>query len=126
MEEITPQILFTVFKEMFGVMIYPLVFISLFIVFAFVLLLIFEKRVICKRAVAAFVVGLIFGIVGLFVFKSFSISPSVIVISSPVDLMLLSMNYFGSVFAVTILVYTFIGWMGTIKKSGCPIDKKLR
>lgn len=126
MKEITLPIMYNILKEMLGGMFVPLIFISFFVVFAFIAIFIIEKKFYVKRAVASLIVGFFVGIIVLFWFKGFSVSPSVIVISAPIDLMLLKLNYFGSVFMGAVLVYTFIGFAGKLKKNGCPIDKKLR
>lgn len=126
MKELTLPLMYTILKEIFGGMFFPFVFILFFVIFAFIAILIIEKRFYYKRVLASLAVGLVGGIVGLYIFKSFSVSPSIIVISSPVDLMLNSLNYLGGVLLVAMIVYAFIGFMGKLKKSGCPIDRKLR
>ena len=126
MKEITLPIMFNILKEMLGGMFLPLIFISFFAIFAFIAILIMERKFYCKRAIASLIVGLFGGIIVLFWFKGFSVSPSIIVISAPIDLILLKLNYFGGVFMSAVLVYTFIGFAGRLKKNGCPIDRRLR
>lgn len=126
MKEITLPIMYTLMREMLGGMFIPMMFISLFVIFTFIALLLIEKKLYKKRFCVSLIVGLFTGFAAVIWFKGFSVSPSFIVVSSPVDIMLFIMNYGGGIILSAVLIYTFIGWMGLLKKNGCPIEKKLR
>lgn len=126
MKEITLPIMYNILKEMLGGMFIPMMFISFLVVFTVTALLIVEKKIYTKRIAVSLVIGLFTGFAANVWFQGFSVSPSFIVISAPVDILLFAMNYFGGVILSAVLIYSFIGWMGILRKNGCPIEKKLR
>lgn len=126
MKEITLPIMYYLLREMLGGSFIPLIFISFLVIFTVGALLFLEKKIYWKRAKISILIGLFTGFLAIVWFQSFSVSPSFIVISSPVDILLFVMNYGGGVLLSAVLIYSFIGWMGKIRKNGCPIEKKFR
>ncbi|MDR0407371.1 MAG: DUF5368 family protein [Campylobacteraceae bacterium] len=126
MKEITLPIMYNILKEMLGGMFIPLIFISFLVIFTIAGLLIIEKKIYKKRALLSVGVGLFTGLLANIWFEGFSVSPSIVVVSAPVDILLFVMNYGGGVMLSAVLIYSFLGWMNILKKNGCPIDRKLR
>lgn len=126
MKEITLPIMYYLLREMLGGSFVPLIFISFLVIFTVGALFYLERKIYWKRVKISILIGLFTGFLANVWFQGFSVSPSFIVISAPVDILLFVMNYGGGVLLSAVLIYSFIGWMSKLRKFGCPIEKKLR
>lgn len=112
MKELDLIMFVAVFQEMLGALLWPLVFVSLFGIFAFITLLIYDKRIIYRRLVTSSLLGLLGGIVALYIVVTLSVS-SFTDSAGPIDWILVTSIYLGGVFATAIGIYTLWGW-GTV------------
>lgn len=113
---------FFVFKEMLGVWLWPLIFVLIFFLLSFLLLLVYEKKLVSIRFKYSLWVGLIGGIFGVVFLMLISKSTGLSDIGGPLDWVLLIGTFVGGYAAGTVLFYTFFGWFTALRSCNCKLS----
>lgn len=111
MKEFNLETFIALFEEMLGMFMWPLLFIVLFVIFAFFTLLIYDRQIILRRVGISLVLGLLGGFVGLGVLLYLSVSNVSYMAGGPLDWLMVVSIYLGGAIVSTVMIYTFLGWM---------------
>jgi len=109
MKELDPSVLFAVFQEMLGGLLWPLLFIVVVIAVAFVVLLVRERTVSARRLVRSQALGLLGGVAALALMVRVSAS-GFMDAGGPVDWLLILLVFVLGLIGATIVFYTAAGW----------------
>lgn len=117
MKELTLPTLYAVFQEMLGIWLWPLILICIFGTLSFFMLVVYEKRIATRRLRVSQLIGLLGGVLALFIMFKLSYS-SLSDVGGAIDVLLLLMTYVGGFVATTIILYTVIGWVKAFSVRG--------
>lgn len=114
MQELDPMMFIAIIQEMLGGFFWPLVFITLFLIFSFIALLFFDKGIVTSRLKLSALLGIPGAIVAHFIIARLAIS-GLFDAAGPMDWIMLQLVYLGGFVAVAVLVYTLWGWTNAFK-----------
>lgn len=110
MQTFDPMVLFAVFQEMLGPLLWVLILASLGATLAFVALLVKEKGLVAKRLVRAEIAGIFGGALALVLMAKVS-SSGFTDAGGPADWFLIGLVFGAGVIGTIILVYSILGWL---------------
>jgi len=113
MKELDPLILIAVFQEMLGPLLWLLLAVVLVGTVAFLSLLIRERKLLARRLMWSQAVGLFGGVMSLVIMAKVSASGYTDAVG-PADWILIAGVFLAGAIGTTILVYTLLGWLGSI------------
>ena len=111
MKELDPLILLSVFQEMLGALLWPLVAIMVLGTLAFMLLLVRERKIVSRRFVRSQALGLIGGVFALMLMANVS-SSGFTDAGGPADWLLIALVFGLGLVGAAIVFYTIAGWWG--------------
>ena len=109
MKELDPLILLSVFQEMLGALLWPLVAIMVLGTLAFMLLLVRERKIVSRRFVRSQALGLIGGVFALMLMANVS-SSGFTDAGGPADWFLIALVFGLGLVGAAIVFYTIAGW----------------
>ena len=109
MKELDPLILLSVFQEMLGALLWPLVAIMVLGTLAFMLLLVRERKIVSRRFVRSQALGLIGGVFALMLMANVS-SSGFTDAGGPADWLLIALVFGLGLVGAAIVFYTIAGW----------------
>ena len=109
MKELDPLILLSVFQEMLGALLWPLVAIMVLGTLAFMLLLVRERKIVSRRFVRSHALGLIGGVFALMLMANVS-SSGFTDAGGPADWLLIALVFGLGLVGAAIVFYTIAGW----------------
>ena len=109
MKELDPLILLSVFQEMLGALLWPLVAIMVLGTLAFMLLLVRERKIVSRRLVRSQALGLFGGVFALMLMANVS-SSGFTDAGGPADWLLIALVFGLGLVGAAIVFYTIAGW----------------
>lgn len=109
MKELDPLILLSVFQEMLGALLWPLVAIMVLGTLAFMLLLVRERSIVSQRFVRSQALGLFGGVFALMLMANVS-SSGFTDAGGPADWLLIALVFGLGLVGAAIVFYTIAGW----------------
>ena len=109
MKELDPLILLSVFQEMLGALLWPLVAIMVLGTLAFMLLLVRERKIVSRRFVRSQALGLFGGVFALMLMANVS-SSGFTDAGGPADWFLIALVFGLGLVGAAIVFYTIAGW----------------
>ena len=109
MKELDPLILLSVFQEMLGALLWPLLATLVLGTLAFILLLVRERKIVSRRLVRSQALGLFGGVFALMLMASVS-SSGFTDAGGPADWLLIALVFGLGLVGAAIVVYTIAGW----------------
>ena len=109
MKEPYPLILLSVFQEMLGALLWPLVAIMVLGTLAFMLLLVRERKIVSRRLVRSQALGLFGGVFALMLMANVS-SSGFTDAGGPADWLLIALVFGLGLVGAAIVFYTIAGW----------------
>ena len=109
MKELDLLILLSVFQEMLGALLWPLVAIMVLGTLAFMLLLVRERKIVSRRFVRSQALGLIGGVFALMLMANVS-SSGFTDAGGPADWLLIALVFGLGLVGAAIVFYTIAGW----------------
>lgn len=119
MKEFQFDTLWAVMQIMLGAFFWPALIVIILTITAFCYLLVKEKGLVACRLKGSSLVGLLGGILALYLLFSIS-QASISDIGGPINLILVVLAYFGGFLASTMLLYSI---MGFVKPRSCACQK---
>ena len=110
MQTLDPMVLFAVFQEMLGPLLWVLILASLGATLAFAALLVKEKGLVAKRLVRAEIAGVFGGALALVLMAKVS-SSGFTDAGGPADWFLIGLVFGAGLIGTVILVYSVLGWL---------------
>ena len=109
MKEFDPRILLSVFQEMLGALLWPLLATLVLGTLAFILLLARERKIVSRRLVRSQALGLFGGVFALMLMANVS-SSGFTDAGGPADWLLIALVFGLGLVGAAIVVYTIAGW----------------
>ena len=110
MQTLDPMVLFAVFQEMLGPLLWVLILALLGATLAFAALLVKEKGLVAKRLVRAEIAGVFGGALALVLMAKVS-SSGFTDAGGPADWFLIGLVFGAGLIGTVILVYSVLGWL---------------
>lgn len=117
MKQLDPLVLWAIFEEMLGPLLWLMAIVMIGGTLAFVALLIRERGVVARRLVGAEFTGLFGGALALALMAQVS-SSGFTDAGGPIDWLVVALIYVLGAVATTVLVYTFFGWLAASRGRG--------
>ena len=124
MKELDPAILFAVFQEMLGTLLWPLLLVAVLGTLAFAALLLKERGIHARRLVRAQAFGLVGGVLALVLMAGVS-SSGFTDAGGPADWFLIALVFGLGAAGATIVGYTACGWACRGRRA-CPLASSNR
>ena len=115
MKELDPLILLSVFQEMLGALLWPLLAIMVLGTLAFMLLLVRERKIVSRRFVRSQALGLIGGVFALMLMANVS-SSGFTDAGGPADWFLIALVFGLGLVGAAIVFYTIAGWWAIYRR----------
>ena len=109
MKELDPLILLSVFQEMLGALLWPLLATLVLGTLAFMLLLVRERKIVSRRLVRSQALGLFGGVFALMLMANVS-SSGFTDAGGPADWLLIALVFGLGLVGAAIVFYTIAGW----------------
>jgi len=116
MKELDPVILLAVFQEMLGPLLWLLIAVVLLGTFAFLMLLVRERRIVSRRLMWSQLAGVFGGVMSLVIMAKVSAS-GYSDAAGPADWILLALVFMLGAIGTTIIAYTITGWVQLAARS---------
>lgn len=110
MKELDPFVLWAVFHEMFGALLWLVIILVPLGLIALVALLLRERKVHGRRLAYSIVLGLIGGVIGEILIVKAS-SSGFTDAGGPVDWVLIELIFIAGTAVATLLIYMLVGWL---------------
>ena len=124
MKELDLITFFYVFQEMLGAFLWPLFFIIVFLVLAFLFLLAYEKKIVPCRFKASLIIGVLGAIFGVIFLMNISSSLGLSNIAGPLDWFMLIGTVAGGFVGGAVVFYTLMGWIAAIRGKEFKMPKR--
>jgi len=116
LKELDPLVFLSVFQEMLGFWLWLMLIAGVLCVAAFLALLVRERQVVSRRLIQAELLGLLGGVVALFIMVKVS-SSGFTDAGGPADWFLIALVYGVGLVATVVLTYTTMGWLSPRKRA---------